>query len=1282
MADELAPPIIGQEEKPAEIPQGPKIAADSPISQARKAGYTDDQINSYLTPRWEQARQAGYSDAEISEHLGITPRAPEATKAPPQAFIERYIRGTKLWQSMEKIGSAFKEGFEAPFQDPFGFPPEMEKAAREAGIWPQPGEVAPLKFAREQVDKGVLEAAQLAMRTMSGLGTGLATGLGKATEEVTGSKEEGNEGARFVMALQNAMAGFGTEPFARVTHTPEGKLVQQNIGTLPTAEDFRNAGQATLGQTARHVDRNVEATWQQAGVHPAEIPADAAKDVTISQDLAAINRDVPQALLPKPKEGEAPKESGALIKRDDTEPAETGGAGGGKEPPKDGAQDAEFEEVPRLTGPAMSPEEAQSKVLSRLSIGEERNKEPVTWDRLYTALIDDLNPIKTEVANATGGKRLPVSDDPYSLMRLTRGTYGKADQMLERGTFDFNSYKTNGPGLRDIMAPVAEDLNGFRAYAAAKRDIELTERGIKTGIDHQAAQIVVNEGKGKYEPTFRKAIDYQNRLSEYLRDSGVISREGYKAMREANKQYVPFFRLMEPELNANFGGGSLSATNPIKKIKGSERKIIDPLESVIKNTYAYIHLAEKNAAGLKLIDALGLRKEVKLKEYEPAGDIAPISGEIETTARKELPAPEREEGIQRMHVGKIEVPEDAKEYLKDFGIEGKAADDLYASVWTANPSGEYTIRVLRDGKPEEYRVSADLARAWRGLDRESMNFLTKMLAIPARALRAGATLSPDFITRNPMRDIQTAFINSRGIFSPVDFVKGFLSLAKRDEHFQNWLKGGGANSAMVSLDRQYLQENLFKLNNETGVATRSWNVVDTVGKADEALAGQPMVNPFEFLRLFSETMENSTRIGEFRKIQEMQAKRGEIGKPEIQKAAMASRELTLDFAKMGAKTRAYNMISAFAAPTLNGTDRMIREAYNRPFNFAVKSLIGSTIPATLLWWATKDDPDVQQVPRWQKDMFYIFPLNVPGYGKVLFRFPRDFTHGIIFGALPTRLLDAYVKDNPDAMKDIGQSIENALLPGLPTIMTPLVEQFANTSMLTGGPIVPSRLEKGLPEYQYTPYTTETAKAIGSVMGAFPGMKSAAITDKGMAGGVARALTSPALIENYVRAWTGGMGTYVLQVADQGLKQAKIVPDLQGPTKTLADIPVIKAFTVRYPSASAVAIQDFYDEFGRLDKSYQSIRNKAQEGDAQAIVKILGFTPEAMLRMTAIQTTLSQHEALIKMVNQNPSIAPEQQRQIIDTTYYRMIEIAKGANTVMRQATDFLNRKPATAGATQ
>ena len=45
------------------------------------------------------------------------------------------------------------------------------------------------------------------------------------------------------------------------------------------------------------------------------------------------------------------------------------------------------------------------------------------------------------------------------------------------------------------------------------------------------------------------------------------------------------------------GAGKLQAGKPIKRMKGSTRDIIAPIESILKNTYTIILNAEKNLAG-------------------------------------------------------------------------------------------------------------------------------------------------------------------------------------------------------------------------------------------------------------------------------------------------------------------------------------------------------------------------------------------------------------------------------------------------------------------------------------------------------------------------------------------------------------------------------------------------------------------------------------------------------------------------------------------------------------
>lgn len=244
------------------------------------------------------------------------------------------------------------------------------------------------------------------------------------------------------------------------------------------------------------------------------------------------------------------------------------------------------------------------------------------------------------------------------------------------------------------------------------------------------------------------------------------------------------------------------------------------------------------------------------------------------------------------------------------------------------------------------------------------------------------------------------------------------------------------------------------------------------------------------------------------------------------------------------------------------------------------------------------------------------------------------------------------------MKDFEKSMMDAFLPNLtPQIAQPIIEQFSNRSLFTGMPVIPAGAEKLLPEYQYHEYTTELTRALGGIMGAFPGLRDRAISDEqSLIGGVARALSTPALMENYVRSWTGGLGMYAIQLADKGLREAGKLPDPVKPTPTLADIPFIKAFVVRYPSASAQQIQDFYSEYALNQRYIDTVNAKAKEGDPVA-EKILSENMEKMVDFTAFKDTLSEHAQFIRLIAKNPDMPADEKRQIIDTAYFRMIELA-------------------------
>lgn len=849
--------------------------------------------------------------------------------------------------------------------------------------------------------------------------------------------------------------------------------------------------------------------------------------------------------------------------------------------------------------------EAQQRILSKI-VQHDPGSERMTLSGIYTSIFDNLNPIHAAVAEkaADTGAKLETGSDPYQLQRLTRGIMGKAREFLKYGAYDFGTYETTTRGYEQILKPVKKDLDGFRAYLAAKRTIEKEAQGIKTGFDITDARAVVEEGAGKYEAVFQERLKYRDALLDYMEKSGILNAADVALMRKANKDYVPFYRVFEEEGKTTRSGSTAEVRNPIKEMKGGDQPIQDPIVSDIKDTFLFIGLAERNAARQKFV-ALG-------PEYAE-----PIRGKSDPVTRKEI-----------------------QDVVDRYGVDEKAAEVIAGMRPSAFRSGKNELVVFENGERKVYKVQPDIAEAFEDLDRTGANIVSKILLhMPAGLLRAGVTLTPDFMGRNLLRDAIDAFIYAGS--HPVKTVMGAKSILTKDTAFHNWLKGGGANSAMVAMDRDYISSHIFSLNAETGIAERALNVVKT---------------PVELLRILSEFAENATRVGAVRS--EMLATKE---KATIQALSMIAREATVDFARHGRDTQSAAKAIAFFNPSLQGADRFVRAMKDNPFGTTAKALAAVTVPSLVLWWANKDDEEIQNLPRWQHDLFWLARVPLPGGGSAILRYPKAHEIGLLFGTLPERILDKYVADNPKAMKDIDKTVMNMFLPSLvPTAAVPVVEQFANRSMFTGGPLIPSDTEGLLPEYQYNEYTTETAKALGKIFGAFPGMEKKSVTDKEFIGGVARSLTSPALIENYVRQWTGGIGTYALQIMDSALRNQGVIVGPAKPAATLADIPVVKAFVARYPSSNVQPIHDFYDNYYVSKKYYDTAMDLAKRGDpkAEAFMK---QHQDDMVQLDDMRATLSGLHKIIQMETVDPSMSPSDKRQLIDTQYMAMIQIAKAGN---------------------
>jgi hypothetical protein len=891
-----------------------------------------------------------------------------------------------------------------------------------------------------------------------------------------------------------------------------------------------------------------------------------------------------------------------------------------------------------------SEQPALMRVLSHISVGDtgkpgflEKAMSGETWSDLYTSTVDRLNPIDNLVKSGLKpGEKLPADLNPYKLARVYASWSGKAAHFLEVSPIGFRDLKNLGKPLEKILEPV-ENLDELRAYLIAKSALERQERGMHSEGFMQDARSVVQEMGAKYEPVAQEIYAFKDHVLDYLRDSGVISGEKVEQMRAAWKSHVPFYRVMEAERSGASGGKSMQARNPIKQARGSGRDIIDPLESIIKDTYTFVNMAERNAVVESLVHFA--------ETHDGLGKMV-----------EKVPNPMRATKVQTEEIlGALKDNSDlnVQEIRQLFGDS-----DLATAIFRPDAflDKKTQVALLRAGQREVYQVDPKIAEVIHGLDQEGMNTLVRYMSYPSRLLRAGATLTPEFLSRNLTRDTFDAYIYSRYGFVPVvDTMRGLFHALKRDDLYHDWVKSGGEHSMFVSLDRENIQKTLQDLT--------KGSVLDSVRNT--------IRHPIEAMRMLSEFSEQANRLGEYTKA------RAALGdsKAAMVEAGFASRDLPLDFARIGSRTRAWNMIVAFWNARVQGLDKMVRAFKEQPVQTSVRAMAAITLPSIALEVANFVDEDkkeqdrvwtkaasgqqlspvekdlymrmqVQELPAWQRDLFWCVPA-----GDIIWRIPKPFEMGIIFGSVPervTRWALGQIHKNSDGkeFKELGNSVGGGVWPGIwPTAMAPITENWANKSTMFDRPIVPASREGMLPELQYTPNTTQLMRELSRTVGSLPNMRTFTF--------------SPAKAENLVQGWTGGLGNYALRAADWALRSAGVVPNPPSPDMSVADIPFVRAFVVRYPSASSESIAQFYENYQASQQYVKSIAGLQKEFRAGDAARLLGESDFNTLQ--GVYQAISAQSAFIHMVNDNPSLDGQKKRELIDSAYLQMTITARYGN---------------------
>ena len=790
-----------------------------------------------------------------------------------------------------------------------------------------------------------------------------------------------------------------------------------------------------------------------------------------------------------------------------------------------------------------------SQAIDAVKRGETRDVIKKAVSDVYTKLIDELNPLKelVEQVERETGEKISFDDNPYMQAWLARGWVGKAEALIEHGAPEYKI-----PAFKDILKDIGKNEHkDFSAYLVALHDLDLHKNKQKATFEYteDAAVLGKHAGNERFQKAAKEIYKYQDYLLKMLVKEGMLTAKAYHTMRKMYPHYIPFFRDMSDAGMQSFlsgGKGFIDVSSPVKRFKGSTRDIIDPLESIIKNTFQFYNTIERNHVG---------RTFAKLADKNGVGQI-----------------------VERVH-------------------GNKAKTDNTFNVW-------------ENGEKVTYETTPELIQTMRMLDKEQSNMVVKILSYPASWLRAGATLSPEFILRNPVRDMIGASIYSKHGFIPVvDTFKGLALFLKKGELYWEYMKSGAAHAAMVSLDRDYLGGQLRDIMNRDSKVTKL------------------IKNPLELLRAMSEATEMATRLAEYDN-----ARKGYTGlgnrlfgkdrKPlTAREAALESRDITLDFSRRGTHTKRLNQITAFFNATLQGADKMARAFKEDPRGMTVKTMLYITLPSVLLWYMNKDNERYQELPQWEKDTFWIIP------GKEnMYRIPKPFEAGVLFGTSFERMLQYFddAKNNRKSVgfKGYGERVMDSLAPGLiPTGAIPVLEYMTNHSFFRQRSIIPQSQENLPARLQYGANTSEVAKFVGDKIN-----------------------VSPYMVDNTIRGLGGGLAGLGLSAVDaaSGAKE-------NNASKKWYETPGLRGFTAA-PYQSSNSVQRVYDDYKEQEKLHNEFKLTGQRPE--------GYDAKEFAKLKSASDSLKGLNKASKAIINNERMSGEQKREQLDKINMRKANIAR------------------------
>jgi putative sterol carrier protein len=803
-----------------------------------------------------------------------------------------------------------------------------------------------------------------------------------------------------------------------------------------------------------------------------------------------------------------------------------------------------------------------------------------------------------------GYKPGPGNIGPYEkALTMFQSGASLANTAIEEGVFlignDGQKIKRISRGLREIFEPISpKERTDFTAYAYARSAIEAWKEGTNPGIEKAQAKAVYDQlHNEKWEAVAKEWTGFNDSLIVMMADAGVLSRETAQTIIASHKNYLPFMRSAEDVRRAKDRGAALlNLPNPLKRRFGSNLPIIDPVQATIERAVRFYsaaaHQTIMNSAANLVLKTEGMGKW----------------GEVVAPGLKatKIPMTEVNEILEDMGftIANMESGDKISQ------LEEHELDDLAYSFMTIyRPDYFYRGRkpigrVFVNGQPKMFEWDKDIYRTLSGMDVVQIPWFVRILGKFTNLMKLGATgVSAGFAVGNLIRDYPAFLIQRKHATG----LKGALRAAPvplpgtalTDYIMSLWNEmRGGEGDPVVKLWKQFGGE----LAQSLGMDKKKISVTadQLFGKRSTATFVNMAKHPIDALRTIISVSEVGPRIAEFEAALAKQGytreamKAGQVPPLGVIIPAMnASKDVTLNFQRMGYHGRVLNQIFPYWNAQLEGVDKTVRTIKDDPKRAAIS--IAALVSAGIVYWMRVHDEDwYKESAPWLKYGTWVITDDE---GNPIARLPRPHEWNWLFVASTEAFMNRWNDEDPKAVQEWISGVTSATLPGAwPSLITPLVEVIANKDLsFTGNPIVNDTLQELPAERQFTPQTTETAKAVGRWLG-----------------------WSPAKIEHFVNRVSGGLyrkATVPVEGAFTGFDKY-----------SSADLPVIGRFMMRndYPAS----LNEFYAELDDLSKEAKAEKQDGTEGVAAREFNTMDRYRNVMSAMRDLRDKASKEEAVL------------------------------------------------------